>query len=58
MKINEELGRRGRFCQDEHFDHLVRNEASFQKFRDYIAQNPRKARLVEEQYLYCGCGES
>jgi REP element-mobilizing transposase RayT len=45
--INRKLGRRGRFWQDESFDHLVRNEASFLKFKRYIAQNPRGLRTGE-----------
>ena len=55
LKINETLGRRGRFWQHENFDHLVRNEESFGKFRDYIAQNPSKARLREGEYVYWRC---
>lgn len=55
IKINEALGRSGRFWQDEHFDHLVRNEASFEKFRGYIAENPVKARLRAGQYVYWRC---
>ncbi len=45
LKINQGLQRRGRFWQDESFDHLVRNESSFEKFRAYIARNPVIARL-------------
>lgn len=55
IKINEALGRRGRFWQDENFDHLVRNEASFVKFRDYIAQNPVKAGLRGGEFVYWRC---
>jgi putative transposase len=57
MKINEALGRLGRFWQDEHFDHLVRSEVSFRKFRDYIAQNPKKAGLIEGQYVSWRCAD-
>ena len=52
IKINEALGRKGRFWQDENFDHLVRNEASFAKFRQYIAENPAKARLRDDEFVY------
>ncbi|MBP7948653.1 MAG: transposase [Verrucomicrobiales bacterium] len=52
MKINEALGRSGRFWQDESFDHLVRSEASFEKFRQYIAGNPVKAGLKHGEYVY------
>jgi putative transposase len=51
LRINEALGRRGRFWQDESFDHLVRNEASFGKFRHYIAQNPVKAGLRQGEFV-------
>lgn len=51
IKINEALGRKGRFWQDESFDHLIRGEESFQKFRRYIAENPVKARLSEGEYV-------
>lgn len=55
IKINEARGRRGRFWQDVNFDHLVRNEASFVKFRDYIAQNPVKAGLRGGEFVYWRC---
>ncbi|MFC5454846.1 transposase [Prosthecobacter fluviatilis] len=49
--INQTLGRSGRFWQDESFDHLVRNEASFEKFRAYIARNPVMAGLKTDHFL-------
>ena len=51
-KINETLGRTGRFWQVEQFDHLVRCEAEFVQIRDYIAENPIKARLPAGTYLH------
>jgi hypothetical protein len=51
LKINEALGRRGRFWQDESFDHLVRNQDSFEKVRSYIAENPGKARLKKGDFV-------
>ena len=45
IPINNSLGRKGRFWQDEHFDHLVRSPESFEKYRRYIASNPGQARL-------------
>ena len=36
-------GRSGRFWQDESFDHLVRSQAAFGKFRRTIAGNPIEA---------------
>jgi REP element-mobilizing transposase RayT len=50
--INQRLGRKGRFWQEESFDHLVRSVAQFEAIRCYIADNPRKAHLREGQYLY------
>jgi putative transposase len=49
-EINKLLGQHGRFWQDESFDHLVRSEDAFWKFRRYIAENPVKARLKEGEY--------
>ncbi len=49
-QINAALGQRGRFWQDESFDHLVRHEAAFMKFRRYIADNPTKAGLKEGEF--------
>jgi type I restriction enzyme R subunit len=51
-KINRSLGRQGRFWHEESFDHLVRSSDEFEHLRRYIAENPRKARLREEEYLY------
>ncbi|MEY4482590.1 MAG: hypothetical protein RL693_42 [Verrucomicrobiota bacterium] len=52
IKINEALRRKGRFWQDESFDHLIRGEESFQKLRRYIAENPGRARLREGEYVW------
>ncbi len=49
-KINRALGRKGQFWQWESFDHLVRSESSFAKFKEYILNNPAKARLSEGEY--------
>ncbi len=51
LKINAALGGSGRFWQDESFDHLVRSAASLEKFRQYIEENPRKAKLREGEFL-------
>ena len=50
--INRLLGRRGRFWQEESFDHLVRSGAQFEHFQRYIARNPQQARLREGEYLH------
>jgi len=49
-KINRVLGRKGRFWQQDGFDHLVRSEAQFEYLRAYIANNPIKARLKPNEY--------
>jgi REP element-mobilizing transposase RayT len=50
--INRALGRKGRFWQEDAFDHLVRSELHFQWFRRYIAENPIQARLAEGEYRH------
>ncbi|MCD4747743.1 MAG: restriction endonuclease subunit S [Thermoanaerobaculales bacterium] len=39
--INVLLDRTGPLWQKEYFDHIVRNVASFERLRTYIAENPR-----------------
>lgn len=51
IKINQVLNRKGRLWQGESFDHLVRNEASFEKFCAYIARNPVTARLKPHEFI-------
>jgi len=50
--LNAALRQHGRFWQDESFDHLVRNEAAFMKFRRYIAENPLKAGLKDTEFTH------
>jgi REP element-mobilizing transposase RayT len=50
-EINRLLGRRGRFWQEESFDHLVRGPEQLGGFRRYIAENPEKAGLPEGTFL-------
>ena len=38
--MNRVLGRKGRFWQQDEFDHLVRSADAFDHFRRYIADNP------------------
>jgi REP-associated tyrosine transposase len=52
-EINRLLGRRGRFWQEESFDHLVRSAEQFEGLQRYVAENPRRARLQAGQYLHC-----
>jgi type I restriction enzyme R subunit len=50
--INRALGRRGRFWEEESFDHLVRGPDEFDRFRRYIADNPARANLRAGEFLY------
>lgn len=40
-KINQALGRSGRFWQEESFDHCVRSPEQFEAIQRYIANNPK-----------------
>ncbi len=45
--IHQSLGRSGSFWQAEAFDHIVRSEKQLMHFRRYIAENPKKAGLLD-----------
>ena len=51
-QINATLGRRGPFWQVEQFDHLVRSDSDFARYRRYIAENPTKAHLPPPSYRH------
>jgi type I restriction enzyme R subunit len=51
-KINRALGRRGRFWQEESFDHLVRSPEQFEYLQRYIADNPKRAGLPAGEFLH------
>ena len=51
-EINRALGRRGRFWQQDGFDHLVRSAEQYDHLRRYIADNPERARLQPDEYVY------
>jgi type I restriction enzyme R subunit len=51
-QINRALGRKGRFWQQEDFDHLVRSPEQFDYLRGYIAANPRRARLKPGEFAH------
>jgi putative transposase len=51
-QINERLGRKGRFWQQDGFDHLVRTEEQFEYLRRYIRDNPERARLKKGEYAH------
>ena len=52
VQINRELSQKGHFWQEEPFDHLVRSEEQYRYLVNYIATNPKKARLSEGSFLY------
>ncbi|MCA9049140.1 MAG: transposase, partial [Planctomycetaceae bacterium] len=51
-EINREVGRRGRFWQQDGFDHLVRSESQYRHFQRYIAHNPVKAGLSPGEFVH------
>ncbi len=46
--INKVLCRRGRFWRDESFDRMLRSEAEYQEWAQYILNNARVAGLIED----------
>ncbi len=52
FRINRAIGEKGRFWQQEPFDHLVRSAEQYDYLRQYIAENPHKAGLKPSEYLY------
>ncbi len=51
-QINLALGGKGKFWQQEPFDHLVRSPEQYAYLRRYIRENGTKAGLPEHEYLY------
>ena len=47
MKCNECLNRSGKFWHSESYDHVIRNEKSYERIIRYVLNNPVKANLVE-----------
>ena len=54
-QINRTLGRRGRFWQEESFDHIVRSPEQFRSLQIYIAENPIKANLRAGEFSHRVC---
>lgn len=54
FQINKILKRKGKFWQDENFDHLIRDAIGLRNKWEYIKENPVKATLVNkpEDYPY------
>jgi len=42
------LGREGAFWQDESYDHVIRDNAEFERIVNYVLENPVKAGLVSK----------
>jgi len=55
-QINRQMGTKGRFWQQDAFDHLVRHEAQFRRLQRYLAENPVKARLGKGAYVVWSSG--
>ena len=51
-QINLALGQKGKFWQQEPFDHLVRSPEQYEFLRKYIRDNGTKARLPPNEYVY------
>jgi REP element-mobilizing transposase RayT len=51
-RIHRSLGRKGRFWQQDGFDHLVRSPEEFAGLRQYIADNPRRAQLGSDEFRH------
>jgi type I restriction enzyme R subunit len=52
FRIHQAIGEKGKFWQQEPFDHLVRSPEQYEYLRRYISENPVKARLRPGEYLY------
>ena len=50
-EINQRLNKRGRLWQEDYWDRIVRDENHLMKCREYIRDNPRKARLAQDQFV-------
>ena len=52
FRINQVISEKGKFWQQEPFDHLVRNPDQYEYLRQYIAVNPKKTGLKPGEYYY------
>lgn len=52
VRINRLLGQKGRFWQQDAFDHLVRSPEQYAYLRNCIESNPKKAALAVGEYYY------
>jgi REP element-mobilizing transposase RayT len=51
-KIGPKLSGPQTLWMSEYFDHIVRSEQQIERFRNYIRENPLKARLRTDEYTY------
>jgi len=51
-KINRVLHRKGRFWQQDGFDHLVRSVEQFEYLRAYLLDNPNRSRLQAGEFVH------
>ncbi len=52
FRINQLTSEKGKFWQQEPFDHLVRSPEQYDYLRSYIADNPQKAGLKTGEFYY------
>lgn len=50
-RINGVLERRGKLWQAQSFDHLVRSAEAFERICQYVFDNPKKAGLVDWNWM-------
>ena len=48
FRINKLLGRRGKFWQENYFDHAIRKDEDLKSIARYIVANPLRAELAQE----------
>jgi REP element-mobilizing transposase RayT len=53
-QANRILGSHGIFWQREYYDHLIRDEAEFERAIDYVGENPAKAKLNDWKWVWVG----
>ena len=52
LEINKRLGKRGRFWQREYWDRMIRGSKGYCYTLDYIRNNPLKAKLRTDEFLF------
>jgi len=57
VQLNKKLGSTGPFWQTDGFDHLVRSEKQYDALKQYIAENPWRARLHAGEYVWYSVDE-